>query len=289
MADEGTLRELEQAGVSRLDGAFVAGMAKADVADYVLPFPREIDVRPVAGLIDEVTNRYTAKDRAQSDRWLGPRLHAALRLTRREAARRGVWRYLGVVVFDDYVRWRFKGDKEDPDSPPGLDRFVGPDYKHALARLWWMAELFRNGPDYQPAVKALANQDVINNLFRMDVAHHRPTALGAIAVLSPDGDDDERTGREANALAKAINTTAATIVVDVRAPDIPLDDAARRDWVEEGRDYDPIAFLDELPAGPNDPPVPDSSVEEMSTLLETLLDEAPVRGRPEQPSEPIVA
>ena len=129
--------------------------------------------------------RFTDAQRATSDRWLGPRLHSALRLSRREAARRGVWRFLGVCVVPDYVRWRFSGDRDDPESPAKLERFVGADYKQALSRLWWMSEMFRNGPDYEPATRALGNQDVINNLFRMNVAHHRPIALGAVRVLSP--------------------------------------------------------------------------------------------------------
>jgi hypothetical protein len=158
-----------------------------------------------------------------------------------------------------------------PDSAAREDRFAGPIYKHAIARLWWMAELFRNGNDYGAVPLALMNQDIPNNLFRMDIAHHRPTVLAAVRVL------EGKTGREANALAKAINSTATTLALDLIAPDELLDPAALERWVVE--DIDPVRYLDEMPPGPDDPQVPEASIESMAVLLSELLAEAPVRGK----------
>src|SRR5207244_262844 len=118
--------------------------------------------------------RFASKDAAKSDEWLGPRLHHVLRLKRTEAAERGIWLYLAIVERPDYVVWRW-GSEDETKEPVNVDRFAGPDYKHAFARLWWMVELFRDGPDYEPATLALRSQDIPNNLFRMDIAHHRPT------------------------------------------------------------------------------------------------------------------
>lgn len=268
MHDTNKLYELDQGAAARLDLGFLAGEHPADIGDFTQPFTREVPLDAAKTVVAEAMTRHPEANAAQSDRWLAPRLHAALRLTRREAARKGVWRYLGVVVFPEYVRWRFK----EPDWPPKAERFVGADSKHALARLWWMAEMFRNGPDYTPAVKALSNQDVVNNLFRMGIAHHRPTALGAIDALFPPG-GKERTGREANALAKALNTTAATVLLDALAEDEPADDEARSRWANEAGDYDPVRYLDDLPAGPDDPPAPPESVEKLRDLCHELLAE----------------
>jgi hypothetical protein len=287
MTDAVKLLELDQAAINQLDPEFLAGNASADVAQYCQPFggDRDIDLTSAGMLVEEVMERFSSKKRAESDRWLGPRMHAALRLSRREAARKGVWRFLGVCAFPKYVRWRFAGDIDAPDAPAKLERFAGSDSKHALARLWWMAEIFRNGPDYDPASEALSNQDIINNLFRLDIAHHRPTALGAVRVLSEGGDGKHRTGREANALSKAINATAATVLIDSYAPDEPLDDAARESWIAGAGDYDAGAYLEELPDGPGDPPAPSESVERMKELLAELLAEAPVRGKDAETDE----
>lgn len=283
------LQELEAAATARLDEQFRAGTDSPDLKDFNRPFwgDREVDLTAAGAVIEEAMRRFPVADRAASDSWLGPRLHAALRLSRREASRPGVWRYLGVCAFPEYVRWRFADVEKE--EPPGLERFTGAETKHALGRLWWMAEMFRDGADYEPAAKALSNQDVINNLFKNDTAHHRPTVQGAVRILVPGGGRPARTGREANALAKAINATAATVLLDAYAPDEPLDDDARKRWVEEGKDHDPALYFDQLPEGPDDPVTPPESVERMEKLLADLMQEAPVRGQKPDQSEPAEA
>lgn len=240
-----------------------------------LELGHRIDIDAVRAFIDEAMRRFPSAGTA-ADIWLAPRLHYALRLSRRQAADRGLWRWLGCVFAPDLVRWRWGSpDKEsrDPKSAANTERFVGLYYKHALARLWWMAELFRDGPDYDFVAAALGNPDIPNNLFRMDVAYHRPTALAAVRVL------DGKTGRQANALAKAVNSAATTLVIDVIAPDVALDADATTRWLDDADNLDPGRYFDELPPGPDDPCALPTSVDRMAKLLTELLSEAPVRGR----------
>jgi hypothetical protein len=271
--------------ISTLDGnaatlisdAFRVGTEQPDFSGYegVVKLAHPIDLEAVRTVVDEAMRRFNRTQGTDADVWLAPRLHYTLRLTRREAARRDIWRWLGVVFASEYVRWRFgspDAGSNDPEAAAPRERFDGPDYKHALGRLWWMAELFRNGPDYSPVTKALLNQDIPNNLFRMDVAHHRPTVQAAIRVL------DGRTGREANALAKAANAAATTLVIDTIGPDDPLDAEAVRAWVDE-TDLDPGRYFDELPPGPRDPQAATTSTATLTTLLGELFAEAPIRGR----------
>lgn len=268
--------------VVRLTPAFRLGAADLDVTDQLVEVSglRRHKLEPVRVLLDETMARYSQTDAASSDSWLGPRLHATLRLSRREAGSRDVWRFLGLWAAD-YVRWRFGPPlgEENPDNAAKTERFIGPDSKQALARLWWMAEVFRDGKDYSTAALALTNQDIVNNLFRMSVSNHRPTALAALAVL-PVSDDGKSLpdGRRANALAKATNAAASTLLVDMIGPDAPLDVAARAQWEAVGEDHDPRVYFDQLPEGPDDGETPPESVAEMSTLLKQLLAEAPVRG-----------
>ncbi|MEV4161419.1 DUF6339 family protein [Nonomuraea dietziae] len=269
----------------RLTPAFRLGIENLDVADYKKPVPggRKHPLEPVRMVLDEAMRRYTRQNAASSDSWLGPRLHAALRLSRREAGSRDVWRFLGLWAAD-YVRWRFgpEPDETDPQKSAAGERFIGPDYKQAMARLWWMSELFRNGGDYTTAALALTNQDIINNFFRSGTAHHRPTALAVLEVL-PRTDDGQRLlhGRAANALSAAIQVAASTLLLDAVAVDVPLDGAARRHWEEQGLsgDHDPRLFFESLPEGPDDPPVPQESRQTMTGLLAELLADAPVRGK----------
>jgi Family of unknown function (DUF6339) len=266
------IKELDHAASRLVSPAFRRGTEAPDFSSYEreLRIGRSVDAEPVQLVVEEAMARYTLDQTTEADAWLAPRLHYALRLTRREAARGGIWRWLGCIAMPDYIRWRF-GQGNDEGAPP--ERFHGPTYKQAVARLWWMAELFRDGGDYTPVSAAMMNQDIPNNLFRMDVAHHRPTVQAAVRVLNG------RIGREANALAKAINAAASTLAVDLIAPDEAIDTDAVRTWVTRAGDVDPAAYFDTLPPGPEEPRVVEESVARMQSLLDELLAEAPVRGR----------
>ncbi|MEZ5343757.1 MAG: DUF6339 family protein [Acidimicrobiales bacterium] len=272
-----TLKTLDYNAARLVTPGFREGSESPSFADYErdLDVDHPVDLDAIRTVLDEAMRRFGPAMGTEADMWLAPRLHFALRLTRREAARRDLWRWFGCVFAPDYVRWRWgspDGSFSGVNSAATNDRFVGPDYKQALARLWWMAELFRDGPDYSPVVQALGNQDVPNNLFRMDIAHHRPTVQAAVRVL------EGRSGDEANALAKATNSAATTLVVDTIAPDTPLDPEAQLAWVSAD-DVDVGRFLDEIPPGPTDPVVGPVGIEKLVELMTALLDEAPVRDR----------
>src|SRR4051794_34782976 len=98
------LMEMDNEIMRRLDRAFLVGDAGVDFEDLVKDFEREVDLAEVSEVVREAMSRFEREEAAQADAWVGPRLHAALRLTRREAARRGIWRYLAVVAFPEYVR-----------------------------------------------------------------------------------------------------------------------------------------------------------------------------------------
>ena len=139
-----------------------------------------------------------------------------------------------------------------------------------------MAELFRNGADYAPAEAALCNGDIAQNFLRMDIAHHRPTCHAFMRVPSRRRPGQSLTGREANALAKAANCAATTLVYEAIAPDVMLDPDARREWIEI--EVDVADLLDGLPAGPEDPEVPSDAVAAMTSVLTEIFADAPIRG-----------
>ncbi|MGW7487067.1 DUF6339 family protein [Streptomyces sp. NPDC054786] len=234
------------------------------------------NVRPLRELVDDTMRLHTESGRTHADAWLAPRLHSTLRLTRAEAADSALWNFVAMVVAPDYVVWRHLS-KGDGTKGPAVtaDRFCGPHYKHAFARLWWAAELFRDGEDYRPAVTACRNQDILNTVLRLDVIDHRPSARAVTRLLE---EKSVRTGREVNALATAINTAASTLMYDVLAPDEGADTEALRHWIDEC-DLAPPVPRDALPDGPNDGDVPRGAVDVMTKQFEKLFAEAPVRGK----------
>lgn len=229
----------------------------------------------VRDLIDDAMTRFQADRPTAADAWLAPRLHETLRLTRREAADKGFWTYLALGVAPDYVVWRHLSEPKADGSPGRVarSRFVGPHYKQSFARLWWAAELFRDGPDYQPAVVACGNQDMLNSALRLDVIDHRPTAQALVRLLERG---TVRTGREVNAMTAAVNAAAATLMYDSVAPDVERDGEALRDWVASSALPSP---RNELPEGPEEEQVPQDAVQSLVTHFEELFADAPVRGR----------
>ncbi|MBB6345245.1 hypothetical protein FHU36_001754 [Nonomuraea muscovyensis] len=236
------------------------------------PWPAE----PVRQLIEEALKRFELNPPTQADAWLAPRLHAALRLTRAEAADPGLWAYLAMRVASDYVVWRHPGRNPKHGQVRSINkaRFVGPFDTQAFARLWWAAELFRDGPDYRPVVVACGNQDVLNTVLGLRVILHRPVAQALLRLVS---DGRAATGREVNALAQAVNAAGSTLVYEALAPDVGQDPDAYRDWIDEG--HNGFVPYDALPDGPDDGQVSHAAIHELVALFARLYDEAPVRGR----------
>lgn len=231
----------------------------------------------VRDLVDAALAKFRDERPTAADAWLAPRLHETLRLTRREAAEKRLWTYLALGVAPDYVIWRHLPEPK-ADGLPGRvarDKFVGPHYKQAFARLWWAAELFRDGSDYRPVVVACGNQDMLNSALRLDVIDHRPTAQALVKLMERG---TVRTGREVNALTSAVNAAAATLMYDAVAPDVERDGEALRDWIA-GADSSLPTPRNTLPEGPEEEPAPMEAVRSLVGHFEELFADAPVRGR----------
>ncbi|MFD3545901.1 DUF6339 family protein [Streptomyces sp. NPDC058655] len=234
---------------------------------------------PVRVLVDEAMHRFEG-NRAAADGWFAPRLHATMRMTRAEAADGRLWNFLAMLVAPDYVVWRHKAsDTVDGPGVATAARFSGPHYTQAFSRLWWAAELFRDGPDYRPVVTACRVQDVLQTTMRLDVIDHRPTAQAILQVLEARlVAGVPRPGDQANALSAAVNAAGSTLVYDVLAPDRGVDTDALQDWIDEAEDAAATPW-DRLPQGPKDGKVARTSVNALVPVFERLLTEAPLRDR----------
>ncbi|GAA0906952.1 DUF6339 family protein [Streptomyces thermoalcalitolerans] len=237
------------------------------------------EVAPIRDLVDHAMHLFRDDVRTKADAWLAPRLHAALRLSRREAADSRLWNFLALAVAPDYVVWRHLPTKGRNGLPPmvAASRFSGAHYTQVFSRLWWAAELFRDGSDYGPVEVACGNQDVLNTVLRLDIIDHRPTAQALIRLVAKG---TVTTGREVNALAVVANAAASTLMYDVLAEDEDWDGGAFDAWVEEADSAPPVPRT-ALPTGPDDGPVPQAAVDVLVDLFEELFKEARVRGRDE--------
>ncbi|MBZ3901032.1 DUF6339 family protein [Streptomyces griseiscabiei] len=261
----------------------VPSIALNKVAEPLPSDDARLRLHQVRDLIDHALDRFRDERPTAADAWLAPRLHETLRLTRREAAEKRFWTYLALGVAPDYVVWRHLPEAKTDGSRGRVarDKFVGPHYKQAFARLWWAAELFRNGSDYRPVVMACGNQDMLNSALRLDVIDHRPTALALVRLMERG---IVRTGREVNALTPAVNAAAATLMYDVIAPDVERDGEPLRDWIA-GAESSLPSPRNNLPEGPQEARAPEEAVERLVGHFEELFADAQVRGRTSDESE----
>ncbi|MDY0810110.1 DUF6339 family protein [Kitasatospora purpeofusca] len=239
------------------------------------------DTAPVRELLDEAIHRF-GDSPTDADAWLSPRLHATLRLTRAEAARPGLWNFLALVVAPDYVLWRHlpRGEAKNGEPPKvSAPRFTGTHYTQAFARLWWAAELFRDGGDYRPVEIACRNQDMLNTAMRLDAIDHRPTALAMVRVLKGLAESGAtRLGDRVNALCTAVNAAGSTLMYDVIAQDDLPDPDALLSWVAEA-DTAPSVPWDRLPDGPSEEAVRRDSVDRLARMFQQFSEHAPLRDR----------
>lgn len=233
---------------------------------------------PLYELVEEAMRRHIDLSPTAADAWLAPRLHATLRMTRREAADAALWNHLALRLAPHYVQWRHRPRRAHQEGKAALvtsGRYTGPFHTQAFSRLWWAAELFRDGADYVPVVVACENQDVLNTVLRLDIIHHRPAAQAMISLLQRGV---VKTGREVNALAAAVNAAGGTLSYEALAPDPASDDEAYKDWINALPASARVPF-DRLPDGPEDGRLGLDVLGVLVPLFTDLFQDAPVRGR----------
>src|SRR5690348_7690949 len=100
------LRLLDLTARTRLTPDFLKGDVGVDVRDLVREFDRKMDVDQLTGVLEATIAKSEFKTNPPtSDAWAAPRVHAALRLPRREAADPRFWAWLAVVQSPAYARW----------------------------------------------------------------------------------------------------------------------------------------------------------------------------------------
>jgi hypothetical protein len=258
---------------SLLDENFRSGATPTiDSSPHVfdVPIDRKIDLSSLISVVDHAMHQYRHNP-DQSDQWLAPRVHATLRLSRREAADKRIWNYVNIVIRPNYVRWRFGETDEERDLIVPLDRFLGEDSKNALGRLWWIAELTRNGSSYFETADILKTSRFFVSWHPLDAMHHRPAALAVCRFVREFNDGKRMSNAQSKRLAKAFNLRLATLSLDAISANPAIDAVAIKDWCSEP--IDETTFMDDLPVGPDEDPVPENDIEAVIEVLRTLASE----------------
>lgn len=157
--------------------AFLRGETELDdetVEPFLEPLSHDgdVDLATLSSEVRRVVREYDAYEPAV-DGELAPTVHRTLDVSRRVAAEPGLWHWLAVVRFPEFVRHRWQYSSEAAMR----EKFFGAGsdlYSNALHRLWWIAELTHDGDDYSRTLGVFENQTVVNKVFDRWFARYEP-------------------------------------------------------------------------------------------------------------------
>ena len=205
---------------------------------------------------------------ASMDQWLAPRLHAALRIPRRLAVDRGFWAWLAIDHLAPYVHLRFR--------QPGADataawRFTGDLLRNGVSRLWWGAEMVRNGSSYEYVPRVFRRVRTAQFALELRYSHYRPAAIAFTRLVEPlptsdaDGFDDDRM----KSTSKRINAKLATRSLEAIAGFHGVDDDPPAAWYLERPTIGDLTS-DDLPSGPEVEDVPEEVLRDLEAWFRSL-------------------
>lgn len=174
----------------------------------------ELDLEALDQLV-EVTMRNRERYDTSMDAAMAVELHRILPLSRREAADRRLWAWLGWVHYPHFVAWRWRPSGRT--SLRSADRFAGDRVRQTFARLWWAAELtVKPGPDYALTDRLLGLngfQDVYEAIFGRAFSQYLPAMESFVEVV---GNRPEQIVRDT---AKEFGYLLTTLVLETMDAD----------------------------------------------------------------------
>lgn len=144
---------------------------------------REVALNDFDDLIQSLMTNFSPYD-TQIDVEMAVSLHKALPMSRRMASDMRMWAWLAVEHAPDFVafRWRPKSNRSERNS----ERYCGNRVRQTFARLWWAAELSRDGQDYgltEKLVNLNGFQDIYEAIFGRAFAGHFPTLRTLVEMI----------------------------------------------------------------------------------------------------------
>lgn len=171
----------------RIDEEFFRGdesIAESDLQGTSVKIDAEVDLETIEGILDDiVAGRQDYDNLYLIDADVAPIVHRNLDLTRRQAAKPGIWHWLAVVWHPEFVRHRWPWTATDRTVKSMREKFLGAGtdiYSNAFGRLWWMAELSYDteaDDPYHVTREALKVQFLANRLFDPSFARYRPAVI----------------------------------------------------------------------------------------------------------------
>jgi len=271
-----------------LTQSFLAGGETPDLSEYrevvgeaQSEDAAEVDTELLSQLIDHALDEEFAdwSDRnrhiAELDGWLAPRVHSALRITRRLAADRGFWAWVAVEAGSRYVHHRWGEMKESGDGSVTPWRYTGEaplrNLRNGVARLWWGAEMVRNGPSYEYVRPTFARVRTAQWVLELRYSRFRAAAIAFVRVCEGlDGGKPLSDVRMQGLSTKANAYLTLTALEEIGGGE--ADESYDAAWRRH------VPTLTEITAeelhGPEDGYAPAASIERVAAWLRALVNDS---------------
>ncbi len=261
------LMRLKPAAMTRVvDDYVTSGSLPSDWARFAEPIGRDVDIELIQRLSRHAVERFEPD---KVDAWLAPRLHYSFRIQRRLASDVRLWAWLALNC-NEFINHRFgKGSEVHPW------RYNGTLLRNGLSRLWWGAEMCRNGSDYSDVETVFARTRTAEFALELMYSWNRPAAI-AFARVGEGKDGGER-------LTDPLTVTLSTrlrIYLSLRSLE-----AAHMGDIEDTEEFDAEwaahtttlreVLTDDLTTlrGPSVGVADDSAIQELQLWMRSIVDE----------------
>ena len=189
MSDAESLRRLTEDGRRLVGDTFLRGETNLNdesINEYVEPMPggAKADLSTLDTAFDAVVAEYERTETAMDGK-LTADVHRCLDISRRTASDPGLWHWLAVVRYPEFVRHRWEYRSEAAMR----EKFLGAGsdlYSNAIHRLWWIAELTSDGQDYTLTQQVFNNQTMVNKVFDRWFARYEPAVVAICDELADE-------------------------------------------------------------------------------------------------------
>ena len=250
----------------------VTGHLPFDFDQMLEPGDGQIDRELAQALCDFAAERHESGEwnRDRMDSWLAPRLHCAIRLPRRSATDQRLWAWLAMLNHK-YIEVRFSRR----DGRPFKNwRYNGELLRNGLSRLWWGAEMTRNGPDYRAVGLCFSGVRTAEFALELRYSWNRPAAIAFCRVVTGADGGHRLADKAKKKLSTTLRVLLALRALEASATE-ELDDAEEFDeeWAAHIPNLEQLrsASLEEL-RGPKSGTVPEERITELVSWFREVAD-----------------
>jgi hypothetical protein len=265
------LHRLKPSVLAVMTSDFLAGGQTPDLKPYLEPTEEEFDAEAVRALFEAAIALEGTK--TETDAWLSPRFHFLFRISRRTAGDRGVWAWLAMTVCRPYVMWRFGSDGQMKAW-----RYYGDLLRNAVSRLWWGAEMVRNGPSYEDVPRVFGRVRTAEFALELSYSRYRPAAIAFTRVAEGFGNRERLSDEEMKDLSKSINAYLSLTALEAIGLNDDEVSVADDDWRQH---RPPLAEVQDAEVtalqGPNDGIASEAAIKDLEEWFREIA--ATVRAR----------